>query len=1342
MYASNLVGRNFRNPDEMELEEMIKYLSIEENENTSSQKQHCSLVNQITFSSPQDCYLRPSTVFGTFDNTHMTNNHNDINADSACYNEWKESGNMNKSLEHELKRNLLSHYQPNMNMSEALDTLGNLEVGKELHNKGTSNNLEDSLENQKLDGAPPSCHVSKAPYQHHKHSNNFLSVGMKCELLNDDSIPHNFNGISGPELPDVCSRLPMNSDTIQAYAQEVACADDVSSETLPVNKKAFSSNGTSCISDNLLPRSAKKESSIPISSSHESRESHTSNLKFSHYCSSAEVSDVKEDLANTDDNLKLELRSTEEETDSIKTSCTSSDFQSGCDKHACAHKLTPFQSYSNTKVANVKRVTVDCTAITDVENSKEKMSLVGNISCASYNFQSKTEQGSRSKHDSTRNKDARISMSNSSENCKSHGIDTLIKQSPTYRMISTRSRNIISGNLFYNLRKRGANLKVKEKTGSEQNDKKVIYCKKISGYNLRPRSAHTDKLTSGPEGNLFNRKPRKQYLQVKQISSSQVKNQSPFSTHISHGMYNLQPRNSPVSGSVHMEGPRICSSSLGMKCKAMNVDDDIMKQEIPECDNIFLSPTLNCEKNSLHSCRSNGVQVKLNTMTHCGCTQTENEIVMACANICSKTYNLRSRTHQGDCSKFRTLQHKKGTTSCSYDSSHSHKSDSAHNRKVRGVKQEAAICDVDMCSGVLCQMVGDIDVDIKLEGEGMNDKKVGPKFCGERSPYNLRRSCRNDLRNYKESNLYKNNCINSAKIVAAEDTKPRISVNSCLLREERQNLEGTASACNSMHVISEVVSSKRSVSYHLRSRSIVKETLQEDLSFRKDIKEEKVSEAENTLFETSKIMSGESIPIRSSENMKTEQSEQKLAGMKEIWPSSVDNPVFTKGIENLGNVSFLNDSKYACTTDSFSEDLEQELVAKCADVISSVARRCVIDINEADLDEICLRSGRRVQRNEESQKHFIFHNKSPELELLQNFQSQKSCTGQDEQALGDEKHSEEMDCFQSNIGASVSSGHEGSPNNDLTLSEKDQIDSVEHPGAHDENICGLSSQMNILSNDPLNDLGSSHAGKENIDNPDVFVTGLLGDSACNDNNAETAGTSEDTKKFPCNETSFMQDVNSAWQLTVSDTDGSLHKEEDLSHASDVNKTEDKELFQSDNIVIREQKLNCIDNTNVAKEQENVGDISYSQSHWDISKDLLNIEDDPKQNGKICKTDAVNFDVKGTSVIEISVPQNAINGYRNSDIREPAEVSLPEIGDAVTAEDCNMDDGPNTLHISAPKESLFIEDDQKKIHEATDSQDRNNSDVDMVELCMSVPMPKMSLVKWPVPGLGMHAFFIK
>jgi hypothetical protein len=1078
---------------------------------------------------------------------------------------------------------------------------------------------------------------------------------------------------------------------------------------------------------------------------------------------------VKEKLANTDDNLNLESSSIREETVDINTSCRSSDFQSECDEHSCAYNLTPLQCSNNAAVVSVKQVILGYASGMDVKDSREMLS-VSNISCASYNLRSRNDRDSGSERVSSRYKeDTRIFVSASSENCKSHSVDDmLVKKSPTNQMISSRSYNLCSRNWYYNLRKRGVNLKVKKEIDSEENYKKQKYYKKISGYNLRPRNTHTGKLASGSRGTcLFNYNPNRHYLQVKKINDAQVENQSMISTNMSCGTYNLRPRNSPGSGSIHKEGPRICLSGLGIRCKSENVEDILVKQETSVCDDDnFSSPTSNCEKSCLHNC--SGVQVKQNTVTRGGYSQIKNEIFISSSDVSCKTYNLRPRTNQGDCSELVSLQHKKGTKICSSNSGHSLKSDSAQDRKVRGeVKQETIVCDVDslsynVCSGVQYQKVGGMGADMKL----INDKNNKPKFCGERSPYKLRNHCRNDYYKYNESELHKNNYIKSAEIVAAEGIIPRINVNCSQFCEETQNLEENASVGNSMHVISEVTSSERSVSYDLRSRCIIKEILHKELAFRKDTKEEKGSEAENTLFETSRTVPGESIPIKSSKNVNGEHLEQRLAGIKGIWPPSVNNPVTTTEIHNLGNVGFMNDSKSGCTKESFYEDLKQEIVAKCADGITSVQESSVIGINETNLDElICLRSERQVQKNVGNQKHCIFHNKSPELEFLQNCQSHESCIGQDGlQVFGDKKHSEEIDCFEINtvdlhpsgirsdfepceeldIGTEpcLLSAHSGCLNNSVAQSEKVQIDFVEHPDAHDENIGGVSSQTDILSYDSLNDLGDSHTGCEKLNNQDLFITETLRGLVCNENNAESAGTLQDTKEFPCNETSFVQDATSTWQQTISDTDNSIHKEQDLLLASNVNMTNDQQLFQTDNnSMIREQNLICIDNTNIAEKQKYVGDISHTQSCGGHSKGLLNTGNDPKGSGIIYETDnfltAVDVDVNGTNTIEISVPQKAGNDCKKSDISVPVEMPLPEIGDALTAEDFNMD-GPNTLKISDARKSLFTEDDGDRIPDATDSQDRNVSDVDMVELCMSIPVLKLSLVDGPVPRFGMRA----
>jgi hypothetical protein len=1423
MSTSNLAERNFRNLDGMEPEQMLKNLSIQENEDTSAQKQHCSLVKQITFSSPQGCNLRPSTFLDTFDNKYINGSHNDINADSDIYNECKEYDDRNKNLEHELKRGLLSHHLPN-NDSEISDTLGNLEVSKELCNKGTSNGLKDSLVKQKVDSAPSSCHAVKEPYQHHKNSNNSLGVEMKYEPVINNNSSCSSNVMSGPKLLDASSEILVNSDTMQSNAhinvhmqysdivhnaeveQEVTSADDGIFESPLVEKIAFPLNDTACISYNLQPRSANRESSIPFSSSHESRDTHTLNLKPVQYSDSSEVSDVKEIVVNTNDNLNFELSSIKEETDGINTSYRSSHFQSGSDERACTYSLTRVQCSDNAEVANVKQEIFGCVGNTDFEYFKEEMLSGGNISCASYNLRSRKDQGSSSKHVSSRYKeDIRISMPDSSENCKPRSVDMRVKQPDSYQMISSKSYNLRSRkwyynlrnrdvnlkvkkeigksynlrsrNWYYNLRSRDVNLKVKKEIGSEKNDKKHKYCKKISGYNLRPRNVHTGEFTSGPEGTcMFNYNSNRHYLQVKQIIGAQIENQNLISTKLSCGTYNLQRRNSPGSGSIHKEGLRICSSGLGVKCKSVNVEDVLVKQETSVCDdNDFSSPASNYEKSSLHNCSSDGVQVKRNTVTFSGYTPVENEILISSMNVSCKTYNLRPRTNQGDCSELVSLQHKKDTTICSSNLSHSYKSSSAQARNVKGeVKRETTLCDVDsfsrsynMCSGTLYQKVGNMCVDMKLKEEIINDKKDKPKFRGERSPYNLRCHSRYDFHKYNDSNLYKNNDIKLAEIVAPEGTTPRISVNCSQLHEQRQHLEENASVGNPMHMITEVMSSERSVPYHLRSRRIVKEILVQDLSFRKDIKEEKGSEVEHALFEISKTVSGESIPIKNSKNVNTEHLEQQLVGIKENRPQIINNPVATTEIQNLGDGTIMNDSKFGCTKESFCEDVKQEMVANCADPVTSVQERSVSDINETNVDEIiCLRSGRWVQKNVGNQED-IFHHKNLELDFLQNYQSHKSCIGQDElQVFGDEKHREGMDCFESNtvhlhpsgirsdfqpceksdIGTEtcLSSGHKGSPNNSLTPSEKVQIDCDGPPGAHDEDVGGLSSQMDVLSYDPLNDLSSSHTGGEKINNQDLCITELLKDLACDENNAETAGTSQDSKEFPCNKTSFLHDVNSTWQQTISDTESSIHKEQELLPYNNVNMTKDRELLPPDNnSMIREQKLICIDNTNIAKEQKYVVDVSHRQSRCDLSKDLLNIGNDPRGNGIIHETDdfltAEDFDVNGTNTVEISVQQMAGNDCEKSDIRVPVEVLLPD-GDALTAEDFNVD-GPNTLKISAARKSLFIEDDRDRISEDTDSQDRNDSDVDMVELCMSIPMPKLSLIDGSLPGCGWYTCFV-
>lgn len=1388
MCTLNVAGRkNLRNICEIELEKMLMNLSIQEKEETSTPKPHSSSVKQTAFSALQGCNLAPYT----FNMTHINVGQNDIAVDFNTYNSQKQCESTNTDLKPELK-NVLANCQPSNDKCAISDGLS-VEMCEESWTcKDTSNSLKAESFRQKIDDTLPSCHVIKEPYWHHQNSNNYSSAEEIYEPLMNSGSSYRSNSIASPKVLESSSEMSQNTGALQSNVevsvhdqylvtvhnieikQEVISTDDGSFKIVPVKKETFlPSTDTACDSYNLQSRSTNKDAPKLSCASDGNRNTHTLNLKPFRYSDSSGVSGVKQKLTMADDNLYFELSSVKEEMDGINTSWRSYNFQSGSD-HSCTYSsdkkaCVPNQYSVDSKVADVKQeIQSTFVGSLDFEDSKEEMLPISNVSCISYNLRSRSDQGSSLELVSSGLAEdvTGISISDSGENPVD---DLLVKESSTCEIIPSGGYNLCSRNWFNETRDSSG--------GNNKKYKKLKYYKKRSRYNLRPRNSHTSRLISSQKESCLSKfNPNKHCTEVQKKvihSVTQIENQTLFVTEnqtlfvtadMCCGTYNLRSRNSLGSGSSHKEGKRICSSGLHGKHKSANVEDMSVKQETPECDlNIFCRPASSHETIDLHNYSPNsydGVQIKQDMLAHSDCTQIESEILNSSTNVSCETYNLRRRKNQGSDSKPDSLQHKEHTI---INSSLGHKYESSSAEKV---KEKTSLCDVDnfsrsysLHSKIWYQEAGDICGNLNEKEKIDNDKKdEEPKCCEERSAYYLRNHCRNALCKYSESKLYRNNDKKSEK-----DITPRIPINCSQLHGQGQNVKGNSSV---MHMTKEVMSSEKKISYHLRSRCIVKEILDQDLPFRKEIKKtEEGCYTKTAVTEKLKTVSGflsdiETVSFDNTKNVNTRLGQQVVSNKDNgvhVATHSINNPVATREVQKLGVLPITNNNKFVkfdCSKESACKELEQEIDATCVDRVGSVRERSVSNINEINLNEtICLRSGRQiatsVQKNIGNQNHLIFRDESPKQQFLQNCQSHKSFLGQEElQVFWDEKSSEETECFVSTakdlhppritgnlqpckksntsteeIFYKMASGHRGSQNNSLTISENLHVNHVEHPNIHNKENDDSELKMDVQTHDTLSAFGSSYAGGVKINNQDLFVSELLGDLSWDENNAETIGTSQNSEEFPHNNSTLMQGVNSTWQHKITDSDSSVHKEQ-LILANNVN-------------MIREQKLMCIDNTDMTKGQSSIGDVSHNQSVCGLARSLLNVGNLSK-DGEIHETHntlaAEDFDVNG---IETSIPRKSGGDGEKLNTCVSTEVILPGICDALTTEDFCVD-GASTVKISAPRKSLFTED--EKMPEDIDSQDRIDSDIDKMELY--IKMPKLSLVDSSLARFVTHGMLRK
>jgi len=568
---------------------------------------------------------------------------------------------------------------------------------------------------------------------------------------------------------------------------------------------------------------------------------------------------------------------------------------------------------------------------------------------------------------------------------------------------------------------------------------------------------------------------------------------------------------------------------------------------------------------------------------------------------------------------------------------------------------------------------------------------------------------------------------------------------------------------SSKHMVTDFTSSDRNVPYYLQSH-IVEDILDPELPSRKEIKKEGIQTNTVEIQKTPLSSYGEAIPVDSFKNMNTRFCEQDAFENKGDGPCNIDNSVGMTEVQNLGDVPIMNDgSKFDCSKESFCEESKQDMAGTYVDRNASLQEmRSVSHINENNFGgATCLESGRQfataAERNASNEKHCIFPNITSKPQFLQNCQPHSLYIRQDElQVFGDEKDGKGMEflersivepcpgsglqlCEKSNscteeIGYEMASasGLRGSKNNGLTVNEGVQIHIVEHPGTHDDAVCDMASKIRVQVCSSSNAAGTSHTKEEKLNGKGQFRRELLQDLSYNEYRSKTIGTLQHTKIFHHNKTAFMQNVSLTCQQEIAHGDSSVHNEQGLIPASNADMISDQELLHTDKKNgIREQKLVCVDNTGSANEENAVEIMTCKLSFCNLTEGLLNIGND-LIHGTNNSLTGVNFDVSGPNTIEIPAPRISGNDSEKIHLSMPPEVILPGTDDTLTAEDFNVN-GPNTVKISAPRDSFFTLDDRGRIF-LDDLQSRNDSDIDKMEFCMSVQMPRLSPGGSSVPKL--------
>ena len=718
--------------------------------------------------------------------------------------------------------------------------------------------------------------------------------------------------------------------------EDITVTDNNSFKSASGKKETFSSStDTACISYNLRPRTKSRALSRLFSSNHDSGNTHSSSCRPVQYLNN---SDVKQKLAISNDNFRIQLSSVEAETGRVTASCRSSNFHSECDMNAQSCNLAPVEYFDNSEIVGVKEEIMDCEEGHDVECSKEEMLSVSNVSCISYVFQVRSDDASRSKLvDSIHRENTKIS--DASETFKSDTVDTgVTKQPSTYKIIASGSCGLHSGIQYHEVRDDN----IEGNSDNDKNNKNPKYCKKISSYYLRPRNTKTSKFTSrGEETCLSNYSLTGPKVQAKQAlinGGGEVGNQTSISTGgMSCGGHDLRPRNNQGGGLTCKEHRKFCSSGFVGQHKSANIYDDQGKQtSIYEAD-IVSGPNSRYEEIGLHSLRPIGVPVRQGTMTHGDCTQIKHEVQVSSTDVSFETYNLRPRNRQGRYSKPLSLQHREDTM-CSSGLGYSHKLISAED-----IKQEKPSYDVDsvslnyaVCSRTHYPETDKIYVNLEVKGETDNDKNDALKCSRGRSVYNFQHQSRNYLSHHSESALSRNN-YTKPEVVTAEDIAPKIPTACSQAHGQRLVIENSANVGSSMHLVTDVTSCDRNIPYCLRSRRIVKDILDQDLLLRQEIKKEGVQAKTVEIPKTLLRSVSEAIPVDSFKNMNTRLCEQDAFGNKGDGPCNIDNSI---GITEVQNLSAGVGSSIHMVTDATSSDRS---IPYC------LRSRIVKDIHDQDL---------------------------------------------------------------------------------------------------------------------------------------------------------------------------------------------------------------------------------------------------------------------------------------------------------------------------------------------------------------------------------------------------------
>jgi hypothetical protein len=730
--------------------------------------------------------------------------------------------------------------------------------------------------------------------------------------------------------------------------QDITVTDNSSFKSVSVKKKTVSSStDTVCIAYKLRPRTKSRELSRPFSSSHDSRNTHTLSCRPVQYLNNSEVAGVKQKLASLNDNISIQLSSVAAETCRVTPSGRSSKLHSECDMNAHACNLAPVEHFDNSGVVGVKEEILDCEEGHHFEGPKEEMLSVSNISCVSYVFQARNDDTSNSEVvDSGHREDTKIS--DVSETCKTYNVDSVVKQPFMYKTIASRSCGLRSGIQYHEVR----DGYIEGNSDSDKNNKNSKHCKKISGYYLRPRNTKTDKFTSGRQktcsskysatGHNVQTKP----ALIKDGGGGEFGNQNSVSTvGMSCGAYNLRPIGVPVRQSTmthgsctqvkheiqvsstdvsseayylrprnrqgrfskplslqHREDTIMCSSGVGYSHKLINAED--IKQETPSYDVDTVS--LSCAVCSRTHCpKMDKMYVNLevkgeidndeNDALECSRGRSVYNFQDHCRNYLH--HHSEANVSRNNCTKPKVVTaddtaprlptaffHACGqrliieNTADVGSSMHMVTDYTSSDRNIPYVLQPRIVKDI---------LDQDLTFRQEIKEEGIQTKTVEiPKKLlssdSEAIPVDSFKNMNTGLHE-QDSDGNKGCCpCNTNNSVGITDM---------------QNL--STDVGSSVHTVTDATSSDRNIPYYLRSHSIVKEVLDQDLPFRKEIKKEGIHTKTVEIPKTLLSYNNEAIQLDSFKNVDTRLCEQDDDGNKGYGPCSIDGSVGVTGVQNL-----------------------------------------------------------------------------------------------------------------------------------------------------------------------------------------------------------------------------------------------------------------------------------------------------------------------------------------------------------------------------------------------------------------------------------------------------------